>query len=84
MTGRFADQHAFRTSLEQRLLNQARESGRPLDRLRKEVAHQRFLARLAEAAPDDWALKGGLALLARMGELSGTRALFGGRECRSA
>jgi hypothetical protein len=68
MTGRFADEHAFRTSLEQRLLNQARESGRPLDRLRKEVAHQRFLARLAEAAPNSWALKGGLALLARLGD----------------
>jgi hypothetical protein len=54
--------------LEQRLLNQARESGRPLDRLRKEVAHQRFLARLADAAPDIWALKGGLALLARLGD----------------
>lgn len=68
MTGRFVDEHAFRTSLEQRLLNRARESGRPLDRLRKEVAHQRLLARLTEAAPDAWALKGGLALLARLGD----------------
>lgn len=68
MTGRFADEHAFRRSLEQRLLNRARDSGRPLDRLRKEVAHQRFLARLAEAAPNTWALKGGLALLARLGD----------------
>lgn len=69
MTGRYDSEHAFRTSLEQRLLNQARETGRPLDRLRKEVAHQRLLARLAKsAAPGAWALKGGLALLARLGD----------------
>jgi predicted nucleotidyltransferase component of viral defense system len=69
MTGRYGSEHAFRTSLEQRLLNQARETGRPLDRLRKEVAHQRLLARLAKsAAPGTWALKGGLALLARLGD----------------
>lgn len=67
MTGRFADDQAFRISLERRLLNQARQTGRPLDRLRKEVAHQRLLARLVESAPKGtWALKGGLALLARL------------------
>jgi hypothetical protein len=69
MTGRFANEQAFRISLERRLLNQARQTGRPLDRLRKEVAHQRLLARLVESAPKGtWALKGGLALLARLDE----------------
>lgn len=42
--------------------------GVPLDRLRKEVAHQRLLARLAHVAPEGyWALKGGQVLLARLG-----------------
>lgn len=69
MTGRYATDHAFRVALEQRLLNRARQTGRPLDRLRMEVAHQRFLARLVVEAPaSTWALKGGLALLARLDE----------------
>ncbi|MGF1618092.1 MAG: nucleotidyl transferase AbiEii/AbiGii toxin family protein [Acidimicrobiia bacterium] len=67
MTDRYATDDAFRTSLEQRLRDQARETGRPLDRLRKEVAHHRLLTRILESAPRGaWALKGGLALLARL------------------
>lgn len=67
MTDRYATDDAFRTSLEQRLRDQARRSGRPLDRLRKEVAHHRLLTRILESAPRGaWALKGGLALLARL------------------
>ncbi|MEX1004484.1 MAG: nucleotidyl transferase AbiEii/AbiGii toxin family protein [Acidimicrobiia bacterium] len=67
MTDRYATDDAFRTSLEQRLRDQARETGRPLDRLRKEVAHHRLLNRILESAPrGTWALKGGLALLARL------------------
>lgn len=67
MTGRYDTHQAFRAALEQRLLTQARHTGRPLDRLRKEVAHQRFLARLAAATePGTWVLKGGLGLLARL------------------
>jgi len=51
----------------------AREGGTPLDRLRKEVAHQRFLARLEYVtAADSWVLKGGQVLLARLGR--GARA----------
>ncbi len=67
MIGPYDSPHAFRTALERRLLDRARRTGRPLDRLRKEVAHQRLLARLQHsAAPRTWALKGGLALLARL------------------
>jgi len=67
MTGRYATDDAFRTSLEQRLRDQAKGTGRPLDRLRKEVAHHRLLTRILESAPRGaWALKGGLALLARL------------------
>jgi predicted nucleotidyltransferase component of viral defense system len=64
---RYRNTTALRTALEARLRRQAYDSGIPLDRLRKEVAHQRLLARLAEVAPPrSWALKGGQALLARM------------------
>jgi len=58
---------ALRTALEERLRRQAHDTGVSLDRLRKEVAHQRLLARLVSAAPTgSWALKGGQALLARL------------------
>ena len=40
----------------------------PLVRLRKLVAFDRFLARLALAQPDAWILKGGLALQLRLAE----------------
>ncbi|MGH8544270.1 MAG: nucleotidyl transferase AbiEii/AbiGii toxin family protein [Gammaproteobacteria bacterium] len=67
--GRYESAAAFRVALEARLRQRARETGVPLDRLRKEVAHQRLLARLARTAPEgSWALKGGQVLLARLGE----------------
>lgn len=59
---------ALRRSLETRLKTQASGSPVPLDRLRKEAALQRLLARLASIAPQDtWALKGGLLMIARLG-----------------
>jgi predicted nucleotidyltransferase component of viral defense system len=58
---------AFRTALEQRLLTTSKSTGTPLDRLRKEAAGERLLARLAAHMPvNSWALKGGLALVARL------------------
>lgn len=66
---KYQDARAFRAALEDRLKQRSRETGRPLDRLRKEAASQRLLARLVILAPEDsWALKGGLALIARLGE----------------
>jgi predicted nucleotidyltransferase component of viral defense system len=66
---RYRDAAALRTAVEEHLRRRAHDAGIPLDRLRKEVAHQRLLARLAVAAPaGTWALKGGQALLARLGE----------------
>jgi predicted nucleotidyltransferase component of viral defense system len=54
--------------LEEHLRQRANSTGTPLDRLRKEVAHQRLLAQLVVVAPaGSWALKGGQALLARLG-----------------
>lgn len=63
---RYSSPAALRTALEEHLRQRASSTGRPLDRLRKEVAHQR-LARLVVVAPaGSWALKAGQALLARL------------------
>ena len=59
---------AFRRALETRLVTESAKTGTPLVRLRKLVVFERFLARLTQAYPHDWLLKGGLALQLRMGE----------------
>ncbi|MGH2710264.1 MAG: nucleotidyl transferase AbiEii/AbiGii toxin family protein [Actinomycetota bacterium] len=64
---RYASAAAFRTALEQRLLNQSRETGASLVRLRKTVVFDRLLTRLKEVAPGRWILKGALALDFRLG-----------------
>ena len=53
-------------ALEQRLLNQSRESGVGLDRQRRRVVFQRVVARLHIAQPGRWVLKGGMALEVRL------------------
>lgn len=54
----FADAAALRRSLEMRLKTRSQDAGLPLDRLRKEAALQRLLARIAAVAPEgSWALK---------------------------
>lgn len=56
---------AFRTALETRLQNRAREQGTDLQRLRRQVAFDRFLARLFSKGPTaiyPWVLKGGYAM----------------------
>lgn len=64
---RYNSSAALRTALEEHLRQRAHNTGTPLDRLRKEVAHPRLLARLVLVAPPgSWALKGGQALLARL------------------
>ncbi|HEY3716493.1 MAG TPA: nucleotidyl transferase AbiEii/AbiGii toxin family protein [Jatrophihabitantaceae bacterium] len=68
MSLRYEQPQALRRALEDRLKTQAQASGLPLDRLRKEAAFERLLARLAATTPyGNWALKGGLAMLARAG-----------------
>lgn len=64
---KYASAAGFRTALEQRLLNQSREAGTSLVRLRKTVVFDRLLARLNEVAPERWILKGALALDFRLG-----------------
>jgi hypothetical protein len=61
---RYSTARAFRQALEARLQERARTGGFVLERLRKQVAFDRFLARMfpfkSEAA--GWVLKGGYAL----------------------
>ncbi len=63
---RYADADAMRMALEQRLRNEAEARGVALLRLRKRVAFERFLARLA-VSPAEWVLKGAFALELRLG-----------------
>lgn len=58
---------AFRRALEERLRQQSLEGGQSLVRLRKMVAFDRFLARLAEKECEAWIVKGGFALQLRLG-----------------
>jgi hypothetical protein len=59
---------AFRQALETRLRQQSQRTASPLVRLRKLVAFDRLLARLALSQPALWLLKGGLALQLRLAE----------------
>ncbi len=63
---KYKDAFAFRAALEARLRQQSTETGIPLQRLRKMVAFERFLARLMTAQPQKWVLKGGVALQWRL------------------
>ena len=73
MTGH-RDADAFRTALEQRIRNASSTSGTPHDRLRKDVAFSRLVARFLAVNDDRWAIKGGVALLWRLGaNVRGTR-----------
>ncbi len=64
---RYETARAFRTALEQRLKNEAQATGVALLRLRKRVAFERFLARLATSESSGWVLKGAFALELRLG-----------------
>ena len=59
---------AFRQALEQRLLNQARESGTDLNRLSRRVVFERILLRLTTSQPGMWVVKGGMAVELRIGD----------------
>ncbi|MCC7363532.1 MAG: nucleotidyl transferase AbiEii/AbiGii toxin family protein [Dehalococcoidia bacterium] len=64
---RYSRPESLRQALEDRLKARARDTSLPLDRLRKEAAFQRLLARIAATAPEgSWALKGGMAMIARV------------------
>lgn len=63
---------AFRTALEVRLLQHSRQRSVPLIRLRKQVVFERLLARLMVLAPGKWTVKGGAALIFRVGDAART------------
>ena len=69
---RYQSGSAFRRALETRLRDQSLASGLPLVRLRKMVAFDRLLARFIRSQPDQWVLKGGLALQLRLGDRART------------
>lgn len=67
---RYETATAFRMALEQRMKTEAERTGSNLVRLRKRVAFELFLRRLAQVAPNRWVLKGALALDFRLGGAS--------------
>jgi hypothetical protein len=72
---KYASGIALRTALEERLKRISREEGVDLQRLRRQVAFDRFLARLFHSAPSDWVLKGGYAMELRFQTARATRDL---------
>jgi hypothetical protein len=74
MPSQYGTARAFRQALETRLMTQSKMTGVDLGRLRRQVASERLLARLAEgeAGTPSWVLKGGFALELRLGNVSRT------------
>lgn len=70
---KYATATAFRRALEDRLKLIAGNERLPLERLRREVAFDRLLARLFARDDAPWVLKGGYALELRMKEARATR-----------
>lgn len=64
---KYATGSAFRQALEERFRDINSEENIPIVRLRKQVAFERFIARLIQYQPNHWVLKGGLALQLRLG-----------------
>ncbi|BAH47253.1 nucleotidyl transferase AbiEii/AbiGii toxin family protein [Rhodococcus opacus] len=58
--------HQFRASIQQRLKNRSASSGQPLQQLRRTYVMTRFLARVFDADPDGWVLKGGTGMMVRL------------------
>jgi Nucleotidyl transferase AbiEii toxin, Type IV TA system len=60
--GKYATGTALRAALEERLKQIAKAENVELQRLRRQVAFDRFLARLFHGADTEWVLKGGYAM----------------------
>ena len=72
---RYASGPALRTALEERLKRISREEAVDLQRLRRQVAFDRFLARLFRSPSSDWVLKGGYAMELRFHTVRATKDL---------
>jgi len=70
---RYASASAFRIALETRLKQIAFEEGVDLQRLRRQVAFDRLLARLFQSRTMPWVIKGGYALELRMQQARTTK-----------
>lgn len=70
---KYADATAFRRALEDRLKQKSKTEGLDLQRLLREVAFDRLLARLFIREPAPWVLKGGYALELRIKEARATK-----------
>jgi len=66
---------ALRTALEERLKRISREEAVDLQRLRRQVAFDRFLARFFRHGDEDWVLKGGYAMELRFHTARATKDL---------
>ncbi len=66
---------ALRTALEEQLAQTARKESIDLQRLRRQVAFDRFLARLAGVPGSPWVLKGGYAMELRYRKARSTKDL---------
>jgi len=71
---KYENANAFRRALEDRIKNIAREQSIPLDRLRRRITFDRFLARLFNRSnpKPQWLLKGGYALEFRFHNIART------------
>lgn len=70
---RYDTPEAFRAALDQRIRNEAQSNGVPVMRLRKRVAFERLLARIAATDSHGVILKGAFALELRLGLRSRSR-----------
>ncbi len=72
---KYATAGAFRQALEERLKTMSRDGRTDFQRLCRQVAFDRFLARLARVDSPDWILKGGYAMELRFDTARSTRDL---------
>lgn len=75
MQKKFSSPASFRQCLESRLQAVSKETGIDLQRVRRKVAFERFLARLFSIQPYPWVLKGGYALEVRFKVARATKDL---------
>lgn len=73
MTTRFENSQDFRKSLEARLRHIGIQSGEDIQRLRRKVAFDRFLARVFSSKDCGFVLKGGYAIELRLSNARATK-----------
>lgn len=70
---KYKNAKAFREALEIRIKSHSKRTGQDIQRLRRDVAFDRFLVRLFRMASPPWTLKGGYAMQLRMESARTTR-----------